>query len=137
MSMPHFYYIFDAKGESLGQMYTGYFSYFPVSRTRDKVRFDRELGGLIVTDLARYCAGKQEKTPEPRFKMEDVAYIKSDSGDVVPASGFVDCVTAYIEGLQSGQQTKTAQIEEAESVKLMLLRPDGETAAHPKQDPAP
>lgn len=148
MSLPTIYNVKNIKGKILGSMSNNVFSWFHVDRSRDKEKFDAEVGGLIVTDLAVYCSGMQKDAPKPKFTLADVDSIQSDGGKV-RADEFIDCVNAFVNDQKAileyqGASQKhieycTSVIEQAREVLIQLekLKQRKENAAPVPKKPRP
>jgi hypothetical protein len=80
MSLPTVYQIFNDNGEAIGRCQTHIWSWYPIVKTAQPEAFAVEVAGLLLDDIAVYCAGQQANAPNPKFKLEDVASLTSAGG---------------------------------------------------------
>jgi hypothetical protein len=116
MSLPTVYEIFNDNGDVLGHCQTQVWSWFPVSKKGQPEEFAAEAAGLLLDDISPYCAGQQARTPNPKFKLEDVAALTSSGGSLArsefPAA--LKCLAArmiktaeYLRENEAGAETET------------------------------
>ncbi len=85
MSAPTVYEIFNDNSQKLGSCQTQTWSWFPVLKKSQPKQFALEVAVLLIDDIAIYCAGQQKNVSTPKFKLEDVASLKSDGGELTRA----------------------------------------------------
>ncbi len=82
MSMPTFYTIYNDAGQRIGTSRTSVFRMFAISKKSQPDEFSCEVAKLLIDDIAVYCSGKQKNAPTPAFRLEDVAAMKSEGGEL-------------------------------------------------------
>ena len=92
MSLPTIYAFQNAVGGTISQAMTQKFSWFPLTRARDKRDYDIEAGEMIVKMVNELDDAGPDKTK----LLYDVSCLVSPGGKV-PRKEFGDCVERFIE----------------------------------------